>query len=511
MRFHSRANHEHTATAAASAATAVIDGPSRPRWRRYALLAAAALALLAAPAAASAAGTLDQSQTQVDSAYSVSGSHWIAQTFTAGIGGGLDQVDLDLSVIDFCPPDGSLTVAIESVAAGVPSGVVLASATVAEASVPTTLSFVSVSFAAPAAVSAGTQYAIVASAPSAGATCPPPNPSHPQEYQWAISKQNPYAGGAALVSIDSGASWTAETSGSVDAAFKTYVTPPADTTAPTTAIALDPASPDGHNGWYTSSVGVTVSASDPDDSVAQTRCVLDPASVPASYDDLPSGSCSLTSVSTDGQHTIYAASVDSNGNKETPVSQSFEIDQTAPSLAPTTSPTTIYLNQSGVTASPNATDATSGVASSSCGAIDTSSAGDHTVTCTASDNAGNSNSATIHYTVQYKLLGFFSPASGSKWKAGQTVPIKIALADASGTRISDAQAAALASACKVTFSASGAQTKTAQCMKYDATNHQFVYSWMLAKNGTGAETITVTVSYAGTTTTTTKSESITIT
>jgi hypothetical protein len=292
----------------------------------------------------------------------------------------------------------------------------------------------------------------------------------------------------------------------------TYTPPPADTTAPTTTIALDPATPNGSGGWYTSSVGVTVSASDPDDSVAQTRCVLDPASVPASYDDLPSGSCSLTSVGTDGQHTIYAASEDSNGNKETPVaSSSFKIDHTPPSLAPTVSPTTIYLNQGGVTASPNAADATSGVASSSCGAIDTSTAGDHTVTCTATDNAGNGNSATIHYTVQYQILGFFSPAPSSRWKAGTTVPIKIALADAGGTRISDTQAAALASACRVKFSASGAQTKTAQCMKYDAKNHQFVFSWMLAKTGTGAETITVTVSYPGTTTTTTKSESITIT
>ena len=285
----------------------------------------------------------------------------------------------------------------------------------------------------------------------------------------------------------------------------------ADTTPPTTTITLNPAAPNGSNGWYDSAVGVAIAATDPDDSVAQTRCVLDPASAPASFDDLPNASCSLSGVSADGQHTIYAASVDSNGNKETPVMVSFKIDHTPPSLAPTVTPAAPSLNQTGVTASPNATDATSGVASASCGAIDTSTAGDHTVTCTATDNAGNTNAATIHYTVEYQILGFFAPVPSSKWKLGQTVPIKIALADGSGTRISDTEAAAMASACRVKFSATGAQTKPAQCMKYDATNHQFVLNWMLAKTGAGPAVITVTVSYSGTTTTTTKTDPITIT
>jgi hypothetical protein len=220
----------------------------------------------------------------------------------------------------------------------------------------------------------------------------------------------------------------------------------------------------------------------------------------------------LTSVSADGQHTIYAAREDSSGNKETPlVSESFKIDQTPPSLAPTVSPTTISLNQTGVTASANASDATSEVASSSCGAIDSSTAGDHTLTCKATDNAGNTDSKTVHYTVQYQILGFFPPVPGSKWKVGQTVPIKIALADVNGTRISDTAAAGLASACRVKFSATAAQNLASQCMKYDAGNHQFIYTWKLANTGTGTDTIKVTVSYPSTTTTTTKSESIMIT
>jgi hypothetical protein len=173
----------------------------------------------------------------------------------------------------------------------------------------------------------------------------------------------------------------------------------------------------------------------------------------------------------------------------------------------------IYLSQSGVTATPNATDATSGMDRQSCGTVDTSTAGDHTLTCGATDNAGNTTSVIVHYTVEYTILGFFSPASGPKWKIGQTVPVKIALADVSGVRIPDAEAAALLSGspCRVAFSATGAQPKTAECMKYDPINHQFLYNWALAKKPTGTATITVTVGYPGTATTSTKSTTITIT
>jgi hypothetical protein len=281
---------------------------------------------------------------------------------------------------------------------------------------------------------------------------------------------------------------------------------------PTTTITLTPAAPDGLNGWYVSGVGVSISATDPDGTVAETRCALDPASTPATFGDLPGGTCPLTSVVTEGEHTIYAASVDANGNEESPlVNAALKLDFTDPILAPTLSSTVVSVGQTGVTASPNATDATSGVASSSCGAIDTSTAGDHTVTCTATDNAGNSASADLHYTVQYVILGFFSPAPVSHWKAGQTVPIKFALAYGDSTRIGDAEAAALARACRVTFSASGAQTKAASCAEYDAKKNQFVYSWKLSKTGTGVATIAVTVSYGGTTTSTMLSEVITIT
>jgi polyvinyl alcohol dehydrogenase (cytochrome) len=100
-----------------------------------------------------------------------------------------------------------------------------------------------------------------------------------------------------------------------------------DTTPPTAAIALSPATPNGPHGSYTGSVGVTVSAADaPGGSgVAATRCALDPATVPTSYFDLPVRSCSPKRVIDAGAHTVYAASVDRDNNVGPVVISRFRI------------------------------------------------------------------------------------------------------------------------------------------------------------------------------------------
>ena len=185
------------------------------------------------------------------------------------------------------------------------------------------------------------------------------------------------------------------------------------------------------------------------------------------------------------------------------------LDTDGPSLAPTLSPATILLNGA-ATASPNATDAASGVASESCDVPDTSTAGAHTVSCTATDLAGNTTTVDVPYVVQYRILGFLSPSAHAKWKRGQAVPIKVALGDVNGVRIPDAEAQALLSpTCRVTFTATGVQTASA-CMKYDAANDQFTFTWRLGQ-AQGPATISVQVSYAGTTTTTVLNATVTIT
>jgi hypothetical protein len=164
------------------------------------------------------AGTLDQSQPVISNVgVFVSNQYHVAQTFTAGIGGRLDQVDVAVSRAGASTQP--LQVEIRAVTGGAPSNApALASAAVAAASIPLSAnpSFVSVPFASPASVDAGTQYAIVVSTSSCGfVNC----------YVWGAGPTgSSYASGSGFQSGDSGATWPPLNAfGSTDLAFKTYV------------------------------------------------------------------------------------------------------------------------------------------------------------------------------------------------------------------------------------------------------------------------------------------------
>lgn len=297
-----------------------------------------------------------------------------------------------------------------------------------------------------------------------------------------------------------------DNAGNVASASLTYVV--VDVTPPTTTIALQPPAPNGDNGWYRS-LSIAVNATDPDDPVAATQCKVLPANAPApaSYDDL-TPSCP-SSVADGDAMKYYAASVDSNGNKEKPVAtDAFKLDSTPPMLDPKLSTSPLLLHQTGARVDPGASDATSGIAVTGCGSIDTSTAGDHTVTCSATDNAGNTATRLIHYTVEYQILGFFPPVPGSKFKTGQTVPVKIALADANGTRISDADGTALASACRVRVSVTP-NILVPQCMTYDPVGDQFQFDWKVS--GAGPAMLNAIVGYPSTNVTTQTTLAIAIT
>ena len=177
----------------------------------------AGVLVLLAPGAASA-GTLDQQQTDGSGmAVSVTSTHSAGQTFTAGLSGKLDQVDLWLS--KQTNPNNVLNVEIRDVAGTAnnspPGTAVLASASVAASVVPTSGAFVPIAFSVPASVAAGTRYAIVTWTAAVGGN-----------YVWYLSTAHEtYTGGVAEDTSSSPPTtpWSAFLS---DFAFKTYVTVP---------------------------------------------------------------------------------------------------------------------------------------------------------------------------------------------------------------------------------------------------------------------------------------------
>jgi hypothetical protein len=214
---------------------------------RFAL--AVAVAVLAFPAGA-LAGTLDQSQTSYPSDLqglccgTFSG---VAQTFTPGLSGKLDQVEVVVDRIasvvvfpahEWVPPEdcvggSGITAEIRMVApGGAPSDVTaLARANVPAESIPTTLPdpsvsspFVSFTFSAPATVTAGNPYALVLSAPDS--YCPS-RFGRSAAYRWYGDPGGPYGGGArykelGVDTVPDSSDWSLRDG---DQAFKTYVVP----------------------------------------------------------------------------------------------------------------------------------------------------------------------------------------------------------------------------------------------------------------------------------------------
>jgi hypothetical protein len=177
--------------------------------------------VLLTPGLAQASGTLDQSQTlDAGSAVTILGQNDLysaesaTQTFTAGLTGGLDRVDLLLAPAR-SSPTVPLTVEIRDSSDGLPGSTVLATGSVPAGSVTRSPQWVEVDFASPAPVTSGTQYAIVA---YIGGTSR-------NGYVWR-GAGDVYSGGAPSFSFASPPTTWIRGVG-FDLAFKTYVSPAA--------------------------------------------------------------------------------------------------------------------------------------------------------------------------------------------------------------------------------------------------------------------------------------------
>jgi CSLREA domain-containing protein len=201
-------------------------------------------------------------------------------------------------------------------------------------------------------------------------------------------------------------------------AYELEPVPSADVTPPVITPSVSGTS--GSNGWYRGNVTVSWSVDDAESAVTSTPC-------------LP------TTISADTPGQAVTCSATSAGGTELE-SVTIKRDATAPSLAPAVGPTPVLLKGT-ATATPNATDALSGVATSSCGTPTTATVGSKSVSCTATDNAGNSTTLSAAYVVGYQFVGFSGSVLGggvlNVVKAGQNVPLKWRLLDAAGVPVTN--------------------------------------------------------------------------
>ena len=246
--------------------------------------------------------------------------------------------------------------------------------------------------------------------------------------------------------------------------------PSSDVTPPVITPSIDGVP--GSNGWYRSDVTVTWSVNDGESAVA-------------------SAPCPPTTISTDTQGQDVTCSATSAGGTNTQT-VTIKRDGTVPTLAPVVSPNPVLLNGT-ATATPNATDQRSGLASASCGAPTTTTVGSKSVSCTATDYAGNTNTVAANYTVAYPFTGFLQPVDPMPTvnvvKAGAAVQVTFGLGGNRGLAIFAAGSPASQS---VSCSASAPQddieaTVTAgnSSLAYDASTQQYSYTWKTDKAWAG--------------------------
>ncbi len=405
--------------------------------------------------------------------------------------------------------------------------------------------WVAVPFGSPALVSAGHTYALVLTTASTS------------WYVWAYASGDPYPNGKLWSCFPvPGCAWRAEDP--QDTAFNTYVQ--ADTTPPVvtphvtgplgsngwytgdvtvTWAVSDPESPilssSGCDATAiradTAGTTLTCTATSAGGTASQSVTIRRDATPPAVARDAAADDCSLpgdagwcrgvqtagfvagdaTSGLADPAQASFTRSTAANGGAVTIASGAvcdaagncagldagpYRIDSVAPTLDPTVTPNPVPLGGS-ATASPNATDGLSGVASAGCGAPDTSSLVAKTGTGTATDKAGNSASATAGYQVTYTVCALYDQTAAHH--AGSVVPIKLRLCDASGANQSSAAIVVTAvGLTKMDSTASGAVDDAGNAnpdggFRYDAALGGYIYNLSTKGLTTGTWRLSFTV------------------
>src|SRR3954447_8037126 len=240
----------------------------------------------------------------------------------------------------------------------------------------------------------------------------------------------------------------------------------------------------GDNGWFTGPVTI--------DAAGPARGYL------VKLNSVQAGTGVPYTLQVDGSYAVSLVNVDSQADAHDV--GTIKIDQAPPTAHfATPSPLVFKLGGDG-SYTIACEDAASGVVDCPAGGtINTSVAGGGVVSFTIHDRAGNAASISLPYSVQTNFVGFtqpvndpWTPATGSVFKYGSTIPLKFQLKNgaASPALISDALAQTIANQCaaKLLFVKTGSNslpvdeapytdaTDSGGCFRYDVTAHQFIYN-----------------------------------
>jgi len=138
---------------------------------------------------------------------------WTGQTFIPAVTGLIVKADVQLfcSACGATPPN--LTLSVRATSGGLPTGADIATATIPGSTFASgAITTFTATFGSPATLTSGTQYALILRPVSAPAG---------SGYFWIRSSPTTYASGSRMLSADSGATWSADTTR--DYNFKTYM------------------------------------------------------------------------------------------------------------------------------------------------------------------------------------------------------------------------------------------------------------------------------------------------
>jgi hypothetical protein len=246
-----------------------------------------------------------------------------------------------------------------------------------------------------------------------------------------------------------------------------------DPSAPVIDYTLDPTTPPSNaNGWYRGPVTLTWIVSEPQ-----------------SPSSLEKSGCDDQAITADQVATTYSCSASSAGGPANPVQVSIKKDSTAPTnVAFVGGPEAggRYFPITVPTAPTCTADDTTSLLASCVVTGYVKTAGTHTLTATATDNAGNVTTAQRTYTVRnLTYSGFFAPVDKgihNTIKGGNTVPLKFRVFDEGVEQTATSVVSGFSakqSSCSGAVAEDAVEefSTNATGLRYDATAGHFIQNW----------------------------------